>query len=224
MKFIKKFIKLVLKKINFQIISRFLIPNDLRQIKLSTYVWRQMEKVTDIEGNIVECGIGRGRSFLYLASFVYLNNTNRKIWGFDSFEGFPEPNHIEKNTPRNPKKGEWAYMSASDIKNILKTSGIIESWISENIKLIPGFFDKTLDSYDGSQIALLHIDVDLYDSHLIVLNKFYKFVKKGGIIMFDDYEDPAWPGAKKAVDSFFYDKSEELIKDKQSGKYFVIKK
>ena len=49
-----------------------------------------------------------------------LLNESKKIFGFDSFCGFPNPTK-EDRSPRNPKKGDW---------NILSYEGTIISKIS----------------------------------------------------------------------------------------------
>ena len=40
--------------------------------------------------NIVECGVGAGESLSYLSLVTQIMKINKKIWAFDSFEGFPE--------------------------------------------------------------------------------------------------------------------------------------
>lgn len=54
--------------------------------------WRdQLEKVKDVEGDIVECGVSIGHGalcFLLLSEFI---GVERTYYGFDSFEGFPVP-------------------------------------------------------------------------------------------------------------------------------------
>ena len=61
--------------------------------------------------------------------------------------------------------------------------------------------DEYLDKNPHLKISLLHIDVDLYEPTKLVLEKLFKHVTKGGIIIFDDYG--AFAGANKAVDDFF---------------------
>ena len=46
------------------------------------------EKTLHIPGDIVECGIGRGRSILIIAVLNELYGRKRKIFGYDSFLDF----------------------------------------------------------------------------------------------------------------------------------------
>ena len=92
------------------------------------------------------------------------------------------------------------------------------------MKLVKGFFDQTLSSYEG-KIALLHLDGDLYESYKVSLNVLYRKVVRGGIIMFDEYADPRWVGARKAIDEFFADKPEVVVPHaKCTWKYYVEKR
>ena len=81
---------------------------------LNVIYWYELfQKILNIQGDIVECGVGRGRSLITLS---VLNNyfnlklsdyPDRKIIGLDSFSGFPEPS-IKDISFRNIKKGEWS--------------------------------------------------------------------------------------------------------------------
>lgn len=205
-----------LKKINFdtEVANKFL------------YWQRLMNKIEKVDGDIVECGVGRGTTMLIIN---YLNrNQNRVprvVWGFDSFEGFPEPTK-QDTSKRNPKKGEWNVTSISGILKLLRDSGIDYTYTRKNVILIKGFFNKTLHKYTGKKIALLHLDGDLYQSYKDCLDALYPKVVKGGIIAFDEYVSTAdltdFPGAFQAIKEFLDEKKEKIQRD-ESGKYYVIK-
>ena len=61
--------------------------------------------------------------------------------------------------------------------------------------------EKKLDDSIKSNIGILRLDTDFYDSTLSILNALYSKVTKGGYIIHDDYGH--WKGAKKAVDEYF---------------------
>ena len=50
-------------------------------------------------------------------------------------------------------------------------------------------------------------------------------MSNGGIILFDEYEDPPWPGCKLAVDEYLADKQEKptAIMMDNYQKYFLEK-
>jgi len=143
------------------------------------YQKRLMEMIRDMDGDIVECGVGAGQTFLYWAILTYDEGRNRRIWGFDSFEGFPEPT-VEDTSPRSPKKGEWAVGSVQSTHDLLVASGLAAEWVRSRVTLVKGFFKDSLPKYTGSQIALLHIDADLYQSYKTSLELLYPKVCPGG--------------------------------------------
>jgi len=219
----KKIIKNILQKYGYTVEQYPIVPMNIRQMNSLLYFGSMYDRINNVEGSVVECGIGKGRSFLYLSFLIDKEGKKRKIWGFDSFEGFPEPDK-EDSSVRNPKKGEWSDTSISYIKKILKNAGIKKEFILNNTMLVKGFFNKSLKEYSDGKIALLHIDVDLYQSYMDVLNKLFPLVAKGGVVLFDEYGEDNWPGAKKAVDEFFAQTSHEILKEEKSGKYYVVKK
>ena len=82
--------------------------------------WKIFFEITkDLPGDIVECGVGRGRSLLIISA---LNNIlekheggGRKIFAYDSFEGFPEPS-LQDEFFRDIKKGDWSYSPSGKYK------------------------------------------------------------------------------------------------------------
>ncbi len=205
---------------------------DLPRAKIFTmtqwlYLQRMFQKIQNLEGDIVECGVGRGQTFLFWVMLSYDEATGRRIWGFDSFEGFPEPGEEDEST-RNPQKGEWNYCEPSDILAMLHEAGFESEFARRYVTLVKGFFEESLPKYSGNRIALLHLDGDLYQSYKASLELLYPKVVKNGVIMFDEYlgtmEHQNYPGAHQAIDEFFADKDEEILRDQQSGKYYLIKK
>lgn len=220
---IKSILKNILRQKNLKVVNNFSIQADLRQLK-NIYTINKLTKIVeDIDGDFVECGVGRGRTFLYLSFIASTDKKKRKIFGFDSFEGFPEPSK-EDDGKRKPKKGEWSGTSTSDIISILREARIESNFVHNDVNLVKGFFSDTLPGRNFGPIAFLHVDVDLYDSYNDVLDNLYKFVAVGGVVLFDEYDDENWPGAKKAVDAFISKNNLELLKEERTGKYFTIKK
>lgn len=79
----------------------------MRQFRYFIFLYDDLIR-RDIMGDIVECGLGEGNTFAMLAYLMGSENRQlpRTLWGFDSFEGWPEPDASD-TSPRNPQKGEW---------------------------------------------------------------------------------------------------------------------
>ncbi len=187
------------------------------------YLEKLCKRTTHLQGDFVECGLGQGYSFARLASVGYA--TGKKLWGFDSFEGFPKP--APEDVSSYPvKAGDWG-----DINLEMVTSKIVarvpESYLKESVILIPGFFDTTLPKAPLSQIAFLHLDGDLYQSYMDCFHLLYDKVVSGGIIAFDEglsgIEYVKYPGGFTAIQRFFSDKNVDLCRDMVTGKYYVVK-
>jgi hypothetical protein len=220
MSLVRKIAKRALYQVGLKV-SRVNLVDDL-----DFYLQRMFEKIARIDGDVVECGVGRMTSFRILASVLQDEGSARKLWGFDSFQGFPDPTP-EDAAPRNPKKGEWKYIEAEDVPKFLRIQGFKQPWIDSHVRIVKGFFQDTLPHNTPAKIALLHLDVDLYDSYKTCLQHLFPKVVPGGVVLFDEYlnktENLKFPGAKKAIDEYFSGTTYQLARDKLFGKYFLVK-
>ena len=200
------------------------------------YMSRRFEQIRGVPGDIFECGLGEGNTLAMLAFLIGSEGQRppRRLIGFDSFEGWPEPTEWDAS-PRNPKKGEWT-VSRGMVEQRLTESKIREELADLKIEIIEGFLDKSLPEFVciRRQIALLHLDVDLYPGYKDGLKHLFPLVAVGGLVLFDEYrefhpEDPnygnaeKWPGCTKAVDDYFANRPERLQYDPETKKYWVVK-
>lgn len=175
------------------------------------------------EGTIVELGAGNGNSSLELINFFSTEQQKiREFWFFDSFCGFPEPSTIDMESKRAPKKGEWGCSKKAFEERIGR---------HKNIHIVEGYVEDTIpNQYHGGEIALLHIDLDLYSGYKHSLENLYLKVTSGGFIFMDEYDERyddgslKWPGAKKAIDEFVqkYELKDMLFKYTR-GKAYIRK-
>lgn len=150
-----------------------------------------------VRGDVVECGVGRGLSLYVLAHFMSRRNSDRRLYAFDSFEGFPAPSPFDVS-PRRPLKGDlWSDTSLRHVRDHFDVG--LTDFLDQRVHIVPGFFADTLTTRtDPSEIALLNLDVDLYESYVTCLR--HLGARVTGIIIYDEYASPKWPGATKAVD------------------------
>ena len=176
-------------------------------------------------GDIVECGIWRGGN-LFLAKKIqdkYYKEIKRKLYGFDTFEGMPEPSihdgaKVNKTYQNFKNKNEpWTKASLDDVKNFSKK---LFSDIDE-FNFIKGKVEDTLRDNKNlpNKISLLRLDTDLYESTKIELNILYPLLVEKGILIIDDYGD--FQGCRKAVDEYFSDKNVLMISVDKSCRVIV---
>jgi len=200
------------------------------------YWWKFFEMVSGIDGDVVECGIGRGRSLLVILAINWFlakkEGGQRRVFGYDSFEGFPEPT-LEDASKRAPKKGEWSrspsgkYKYSIDfIKMVLSKAGLPVARLP--LVLTRGFFCDSLKKHPDRPIALLHLDGDLYQSYKDCLVNLYEKVARGGVIVFDDFQGrrpqlDAFPGSRLAIKEFL-GKEYKNLKMSVGGTFYYVKR
>ncbi len=207
-------------------LARFNLPLDRGVVGRLLYFKRMFGRVEGIGGDVVECGVGKAKSFQMLALLAYEEGMGRRLWGFDSFEGYPEVSP-EDESPRNLRKGDWKAIEAEDVPPILRGAGLSQEFLDRHVTVVKGFFEDALAKTPIERIALLHLDVNLYRSYNTCLEEFFPKVAPGGIVMFDEYmnkdEAVKCPGAKKAIDEFFAGTPHRIQRDPHYGKYFLVK-
>ena len=84
--------------------------------------------------------------------------------------------------------------------------------------------DRVAKYFSSSEeFSLIHLDVDLYEPTYESLKFFFPRLKNGGVIICDDYNFIAFPGAKKAWDDYFKDKNYSQFYKVPFGACFLIK-
>ena len=151
-------------------------------------------------GCVVECGVWRGGMMAGIAEVL---GADRDYFLFDSFEGLPRA--------REDLDGAWVVAWQKDTTSpayynnctaaqeeaaaAMKLSG------TPSFSLVKGWFNETLPRFvPPSEIAILRLDGDLYESTRVCLENLYPHVAPGGIIIIDDYS--SWNGCARAVHEY----------------------
>jgi len=174
------------------------------------YIRRLCIRTSHISGAVVECGIGDGFSFAILAK--HANVASKDLYGFDSFEGFPEPAK-EDDSHYEIKKGGWSNVQREVVEQKVKEVVPVD-YFEGCVKIIPGFFGDTLPKNPTGPISFLHLDGDLYQSYMDCYEHLYDKVVPGGVILIDEYlngiEYAKYPGGFKAASVFFANKEVDV--------------
>ncbi|MBR3368725.1 class I SAM-dependent methyltransferase [Candidatus Saccharibacteria bacterium] len=148
------------------------------------------------EGDFVELGCFEGDTSLLLAEVLKNNNSKKRLWIYDSFEGLPEKTENDfSELGRDFKKGELfttkRFVKQRFLRANLPVPRIKKAWFSE------------LKNDDlPEKIAFAFLDGDLYDSIRDSLNLVFPKLNENGKIVVHDYNNPQLPGVSKAVDEF----------------------
>jgi hypothetical protein len=148
-----------------------------------TKLWNHVMKQRFIEGLFLEFGVHKGKSINFFAELIskddLLNKKFPIIFGFDSFTGLQE---------------DWAG-SINMIKGYFDLKGHYPK-VHNNVCLVPGYFSATLAPFLKEHLGIvsfIHMDADTYQSTKEVLNFLVGRIRKGTIIVFDEYTGyPGW--------------------------------
>ena len=170
--------------------------------------------------DFVECGCWKGHSAYIISKLI--NESGKKInfHIFDSFEGLSEATTKDESFYLKDSKEKnriYKYFASSEniIKDVLKDFNFI--------KIYKGWIPNRFGEIKDEKFSFIHIDVDLFEPTFESLKFFYPRLKKGGIIVCDDYNFTDFPGAKKAWDEYFKDKSFSIFYQIPFGGCFIIK-
>lgn len=166
------------------------------------------KRILNVQGSVVECGVAYGSGLMAFALFSSIFepvNHTRKIIGFDTFAGFPGLSDKDKEgKDPNAKAGGMNIDSFEELKKCIRLFDQ-NRFIGHipKVELIKGDIAKTAPKYikDNSHlvVALLYLDLDIYEPTKLAIKTFLPRMPKGAIIVFDELNHPDWPGETLAV-------------------------
>ena len=157
----------------------------------------------NIAGDFAECGVWKGGSVMaILYTLRDLNVADRNIYLYDTFEGMTEPTNVDVDLNGASAKDlmagyDWVRVGLNEVQQNILSLG----YPADKIHFIQGKVEDTLPCRAPSQLALLRLDTDWYESTLHELECLYPRMVKGGVLIIDDYGH--FQGARKAVDEYF---------------------
>ena len=157
--------------------------------------------IGELPGAVVELGVYKGASLIRFATFRSLLETpySRPILGFDAFGAFPR-----RDVAGEADQAFIDRFEAAGGEGIAKAT--LEEVLSEkgfaNVELVEGDIFDTLPAYLDEQpalkVALLHLDLDVYEPTAFALERLLPRMVRGGLVAFDDYG--LVEGATRAAD------------------------
>lgn len=185
------------------------IPKFMRRKTVTRFLslFEIFKKVLEIKGSIVECGVHRGFGLMSWAQFSAVlepANLTRRIYGFDSFEGFTGIHQHDKNARLNPEKGG---LKADCHEELLKLIEVYDSdrflGHVDKVHLVKGDATKTIPEFISRNkhlvVSLLFMDFDLYEPTKAALEHFVPRMPRGSVLAFDELDNPIWPGETQAA-------------------------
>jgi hypothetical protein len=167
-------------------------------------------QILDVHGSVLDLGVSAGQSLFTWAQLSSIReplNYTRKIIGFDTFEGIPGISKEDLLSPApsaHLKVGGFRFEHLDQLKSAVEKYDLNRNLGHiEKVELIKGNICETLPKYLEENahlvVALLHIDVDVYEATKVALDHAVKLMPKGAIIVFDEINQVPYPGETKAV-------------------------
>lgn len=184
--------------------AKYVRRQDLTRLLARYEIFR---RIVNVKGSIIECGVFRGSGLMSWANFSAVlepNNILRRIYGFDSFEGFPSVAPQDLSRFRPTSHGELrsesheellGLIAAYDKNRFLGHVSKVELIKGDACETIPKFVEQ----HPHLVVSLLYLDFDLFEPTRVALEMFLPRMPKGSVLAFDELDNPAWPGETLAA-------------------------
>jgi O-methyltransferase len=177
-----------------------------------------VRQASKVPGNACEVGCFRGLS-AYLAADVFRAMGKKLIFHLcDSFEGLSDPTANDEERGNEPSvniKPRSYACSEEEVRAHLSAFDFFEfhkGWIPEPFKKI-----------QHERFCYAHVDVDLFEPTRDAIAFLWPRLNPGGVMVLDDYGGMNYPGARRAIDSFFAEQKDSFLIDQPAGNAVVVK-
>ena len=184
-------------------------PRYIRRVPLKRFLamYEIFKRALPVKGSIVECGVFRGfglMSWAKLSAILEPENLTRRIYGFDTFEGFPSVAAQDNSSFTRTQVGDLRASSEEELRLLIEQYDR-DRYLGHipKVELIKGDIAATAPAFVQQRphlvVSLLFIDCDLFEPTRAALEAFVPRMPKGAILAFDELDNPIWPGETMAV-------------------------
>lgn len=147
-----------------------------------------------VPGDFAECGVLYGAHPAIMLRSLLRRGERRLVHLFDSFQGIPRATaaDTEAEIAAYGLKGDRMEPTGVSVSSLDNTLSNLRGWgvfDSSMVRVHPGWFEETLPTERNAigPLALLRVDVDLYESTRAVYTNLWDKVVPGGYVIDDDY-------------------------------------
>lgn len=167
----------------------------------------------DVPGDIAELGVFRGLGLMTWANLLEaycIGDRTKTVYGFDNWAGFTAFTEQDGSPQENAHKVLGGFDPSAFWQELRDAIDIFDRdrfvpW-KARVKLVDGQIEETLprfvEEHPGVRFSLIHFDCDLYAPTRAGLEALWPRTARGGVVLFDEYGIPDWPGETRAVDEF----------------------
>jgi len=189
-------------------------PKYVRRQDLTRFLalYEIFKRIRNVKGSIVECGVFDGfgiMAWAKISAIIEPVNLTRRIYGFDTFQGFPSLSDKDRSiTSKHVKRRDLYANSYDELEELIRTHDStrflghipkVELIRGDAVKTIPKF----IETHPHLVVSLLFMDFDLYDPTRVALENFVPRMPRGAVLAFDELDNPLWPGETLAMLAIF---------------------
>jgi len=138
---------------------------DIYDYQQNTGGWRDYfsfirNSVPLLKGDLLEFGVFRGRSLLATALLLDDLNLSRRVWGFDSFAGFPSTDELDEFSQfeRLAYEGKISSSHIEDVRRNREYLGVVGRTATPTGASTSGAFEATSEELVRRKIEYLNLD------------------------------------------------------------------
>lgn len=180
----------------------------------------QLQCVLELPGNIIECGSSRCGASVIMANYCRERGIAKTIYACDSFQGFDPEEWRREREAGLTSTPDRAFTSTS--YDYVRTK-LTRLRVDNVVRPIKGYFSMTLP-HIHSNFCLALVDCDLADSILYCAETIWPKLVSKGRILFDDYLEEEFRGARIGVDQFIEKYSSEIEDHGLKQQLYVVTK
>jgi hypothetical protein len=131
-------------------------------------------------------------------------NLTRRIYGFDTFAGFPSVGDKDRSRFTGSEPGDLAADSHAELLRLIEIYDR-DRYLGHipKVELVRGDMPVTIPDFVETHphllVSLLFLDADMYEPTKVALENFLPRMPKGAVVAFDELDNPLWPGETLAA-------------------------
>lgn len=154
---------------------------------------------SEVPGDLVETGAWRGGASIFMrGALAAYGDRSRTVWVADSFGGLPEPDAEQYPADRGDRHHQVAFLAVT--LETVRANFARYDLLDDQVRFLAGWFRDTLPDAPITEIAVLRLDGDMYESTWDALTALEPKLSPGAFVIVDDYNAVA--GCKRAVDDY----------------------
>lgn len=184
----------------FEVIDHWPLYCGIKNLARFLYIYDVFREVENVPGDIAEFGSWKGDNIIFLSKLleIYQPSSAKRTHCFEGFEGLQT--FHEKDGTQAGVEGKYKgnYDALIDIIKLYS----LDCRITIHKGLIQDTVPAFINEEPSTMFSFLYFDADLYEPAKIMLDNFAQKLSVGGVILFDEWNFPDWPGETRAVSEF----------------------